>query len=118
MKRKFARPAASATPPTPAAPADSPESAPTNIPSPVPEGPAQSGPDSSPPDDPPDSEVTRVGKIARLPKAIRDAVNHRLLDGEPGAVVVQWLNEQPEVQAVLTRWFAGHPISENSFSIR
>jgi hypothetical protein len=37
------------------------------------------------------------GKIARLPAALREALNLRLLDGENGRITLDWLNNQPEV---------------------
>jgi hypothetical protein len=37
--------------------------------------------------------VTRNGKIARLPRAMRDGLNRRLRDGEEGKKLVAWLNE-------------------------
>ena len=60
--------------------------------------------------------MTRNGKIARLPKAVRDTLNRRLRDGEPGKRLVAWLNPQPEVQAVLAAEFGGRPITENNLS--
>ena len=45
--------------------------------------------------------MTRNGKIARLPRALRDELNRRLDDGEPGNRLVEWLNAQPEVAAGL-----------------
>jgi hypothetical protein len=60
--------------------------------------------------------MTRTGKIARLPKIIRDQLNQRLDDGEQGAPLVAWLNSLPEVQAVLTRDFEGKAIREQNLS--
>ena len=45
--------------------------------------------------------ITRNGKIARLPRAIRDELNCRLADGEIGGRLVDWLNGLPEVQKIL-----------------
>jgi hypothetical protein len=59
---------------------------------------------------------TRVGKIARLPKEIREQLNRRLEDGERGKDIVQWLNTLPEVQKVITEQFAGHAIREQNLS--
>jgi len=36
--------------------------------------------------------MTRTGKIARLPLSIRDQLNRRLLDNEPGPSLLGWLN--------------------------
>ncbi len=45
--------------------------------------------------------MSRTGKIARLPRQLRDQLNRRLDDGEPGAELVAWLNSQPTVQTLL-----------------
>jgi hypothetical protein len=60
--------------------------------------------------------MTRNGKIARLPREVRDQLNRRLADGEPGTRLVAWLNALPEVQALLTREFNGRAISEQNLS--
>ncbi len=60
--------------------------------------------------------MTRTGKIARLPREIRDHLNRRLHDGEPGTHLVGWLNTLPEAQAMLAREFAGRAISEQNLS--
>ena len=56
--------------------------------------------------------MTRTSKIARLPRTIREALNRRLEDGEPGRLLLEWLNSLPEAQAVLRRDFEGRPINE------
>jgi hypothetical protein len=60
--------------------------------------------------------MTRTGKIARLPRPIREQLNRRLEDGEPGVSALEWLNALPEVQAVLQASFAGRPVSEQNLS--
>jgi hypothetical protein len=55
---------------------------------------------------------TGSGKIANLPSEIRDELNYRLNDGEPGNELVEWLNAKPEVIKVITERFDGRPISE------
>ena len=62
--------------------------------------------------------MTRNGKIARLPLAIREQLNRRLQDGEPGTQLVEWRNGLPEVQAVMQAQFNGRPIGEPNLSIR
>lgn len=59
---------------------------------------------------------TRKGKIARLPKVIRDQVNARLADNQPASVILPWVNELPEVKAILAEHFAGEPISDQNLS--
>lgn len=60
--------------------------------------------------------LTRVGKIAHLPREIRELLNRRLLDGETGRQLVAWLNSLPEVQAVMHRDFDGRAITEQNLS--
>lgn len=56
--------------------------------------------------------MTRNGKIARLPREIRDELNRRLDDGEQNARLVKWLNGLPEVRRVLESDFGGRPVNE------
>jgi len=60
--------------------------------------------------------MTRNGKIARLPQAIRQELNHRLQDGQKGRLLIAWLNGLPEVQTVLAAEFHGQPIAEDNLS--
>ena len=60
--------------------------------------------------------MTRTGKIARLPRGIREQLNRRLEDGELGTQLVIWLNALPEAQAMLAGEFAGRAISEQNLS--
>jgi len=59
---------------------------------------------------------TRIGKIARLPRAVRDQLNRRLQNGEQAKRLVEWLNNLPEVQAALAVEFHGRPIREQNIS--
>ena len=60
--------------------------------------------------------MTRTGKIARMPRAIRGQLNERLHDGEPGQRLLEWLNALPEVQAVLAAEFDGRPVNAQNLS--
>jgi hypothetical protein len=60
--------------------------------------------------------VARTGKIARLPLILREKINARILDGEKFRSIIKWLNELPDVQAVLQRDFSGDPINDQNFS--
>jgi hypothetical protein len=60
--------------------------------------------------------LSRNGKIGRLPRPVRDELNQRLLDGEPGRGLVQWLNELPEAKAALQREFGGRAVTEQNLS--
>ena len=60
--------------------------------------------------------MTRNGKIARLPKKIRDSLNIRLLDGEPGPQILEWLNGKYETQDMLDMLFDSRPINEQNLS--
>jgi hypothetical protein len=55
---------------------------------------------------------TGNGKIANLPSEIREELNYRLSEGEPGNELVEWLNAKPEVIKVIAERFDGRPISE------
>src|ERR1041384_5521545 len=58
--------------------------------------------------------MARNGKIARLPRDIREEVNRRLQDGEPGGPLLAWLNALPTVSAVMAREFGGCAISKQN----
>jgi hypothetical protein len=60
--------------------------------------------------------MTRNGKIARQPWSIRELLNRRLRDGEPGKSLVEWLNSLPKVQEVLDEEFGRRPINEQNLS--
>jgi hypothetical protein len=60
--------------------------------------------------------MTRNGKIARLPRYLREQLNHRLDDGEPGPQLLAWLNGCADVQEVLEREFGGRAINEQNLS--
>ena len=60
--------------------------------------------------------MTRNGKIARLPRAVRDELNRRLEDGEPGPQLLAWLNARDDVRAVLATYFSSHEITEQNLS--
>ena len=60
--------------------------------------------------------MSRKGKIARLPRYLREKLNRRLDDGEPGPQLLVWLNRCPDVQEVLEREFGGRAVSEQNLS--
>ena len=60
--------------------------------------------------------ITRNGKIARLPRAVRQELNRLLDEGEQGKKLVAWLNGLPEVQAVVVAEYGGKPIREQNLS--
>ena len=60
---------------------------------------------------------TRLSKISRLPRPVREELNERLDNGEMGQQLVDWLNAQPEVQAVLAAHFDGRAITEQNLSV-
>ena len=59
---------------------------------------------------------TRTGKIARLPKAVREVLSDRLEQGETAAELLAWLNGLACVQAALAENFGGRPITEQNLS--
>jgi hypothetical protein len=58
----------------------------------------------------------RRGKIARLPRDIRDQLNIRLDDGHEADQILPWLNELPQVRQVLAQHFNGAAISAQNLS--
>jgi hypothetical protein len=60
--------------------------------------------------------MSRVGKIARLSQYLREQLNRRIEDGEPGRQLVEWLNSCDEVQDTLDEHFDGRPITEQNLS--
>jgi hypothetical protein len=59
---------------------------------------------------------TRNGKIARLPRHVREDLNRRLQDGEQGKKLVAWLNSLPQVRTVVAAEFGGRPVREQNLS--
>jgi hypothetical protein len=59
---------------------------------------------------------TRNGKIARLPREVRQELNQRLEQSEPSPQLLAWLNALPEVKKVLRDDFDGVPISKQNLS--
>jgi hypothetical protein len=60
--------------------------------------------------------MARQGKIARLPLALREALNTRLEGGESAGKILPWLNALPETLAVLEEDFEGLRVSEQNLS--
>ncbi len=60
--------------------------------------------------------MTRLGKIARLPKKIRDRLNQQILDGVPGKDLVRWLNGMNEVVDILVEHFNATRVTEQNLS--
>ena len=60
--------------------------------------------------------MSRIGKIARLPREVREQLNYRLEEGALGVELVDWLNKQRAVKAVLKVEFGGREISEQNLS--
>lgn len=60
--------------------------------------------------------MARLGKIARLPDAIREELNRRLRNGAAGPQLLPWLNGQAEVRAVLDEFFSGADVNAQNLS--
>ncbi len=58
----------------------------------------------------------RNGKIAHLPRSIRDELNQRLERSQPASLILPWLNGLEEVQEIIKEEFDGVPISEQNLS--
>src|SRR4051812_33273533 len=59
---------------------------------------------------------TRNGKIAQLPKPIRDDLNHRLENGKQGKELLEWLNSLPETKDLIAQKFDNQPITPSNLS--
>ena len=62
------------------------------------------------------NDTTHNGKIGRLPRQVRDELNHRLDDGEPGGRILEWLNALAAVQTLLPAEFGGVQINAQNLS--
>lgn len=60
--------------------------------------------------------MARQGKIARLPHALRQLVNQRLLNGEAAATLLAWLNTQPAAIQAWALHFEGAPATPQNLS--
>lgn len=58
----------------------------------------------------------RNGKIARLPHALREEVNRRLLDGVPGSQILDWINAEPAAVKVFADYFNGAPVNDQNLT--
>jgi hypothetical protein len=58
--------------------------------------------------------MARNGKIARLPREIRDELNRRMHNGEQGGPLLSWLNGLPQVRQTLVEGFGGVAISKQN----
>lgn len=57
-----------------------------------------------------------TGKIARLPLALRDELNRRLLDGQTSTEVLKWINAQPAAVARMKALHGGRMITFQNLS--
>jgi len=58
----------------------------------------------------------RNGKIARLPRPVRQQLNERLERCESSSRLLPWLNALPETRELVQKEFAGVPISKQNLS--
>jgi hypothetical protein len=58
----------------------------------------------------------RNGKIARLPRSVRNELNERLERSEESPQLLDWLNALPEARKIVQNDFAGVPISKQNLS--
>jgi hypothetical protein len=56
------------------------------------------------------------GKIARLPREIREELNQRLDNGELGSTIVDWLNSLTKTQQIVAAHFQGNVVTEQNLS--
>jgi hypothetical protein len=57
---------------------------------------------------------SRVGKIARMPKEIREELNRRIENGMLGNELADWLNALPEAQKILADRFNARPVNQQN----
>lgn len=62
------------------------------------------------------SDKTYKGKIGRLPAKIREELCQRMEDGQPGSVILPWLNSLSEVHEIMARQFGGVKISNSNLT--
>lgn len=60
--------------------------------------------------------MARQGKFARLPASLKAEVNRRLHDGEGAAVILPWLNSQPDAIRIWETYFKGLAASPQNLS--
>ena len=58
----------------------------------------------------------RHGKIARLPRHLREEINRRLDENQFGVKILAWINAQPEARQVFDNQFDAKPISLQNLS--
>ena len=63
-----------------------------------------------------DSISSRNGKIAHLPRPIRDRLNQYLAQGRSAVSLLPSLNQLPEVKAMLAQHFNGRPINQQNIT--
>jgi hypothetical protein len=61
-----------------------------------------------------DLNYNRNGKIAHLPRALRDRINLALYNRTPAKDLARALNQMPEVQAIMAQYFNGRPIKRQN----
>jgi len=60
--------------------------------------------------------MNTTSKIARLPRDLRDKLNVRLHDGDPGNKILDWLNRDKTVRQILKEQFDSSPITKQNLS--
>jgi hypothetical protein len=60
--------------------------------------------------------TARNGKIAHLPRDLRDQINQHLASGQSAISIARELNQLPEVKTMLATHFEGRPISQQNLS--
>ena len=60
--------------------------------------------------------MNRTSKFTRLSESLREELNQRLRNGEPGNNILLWLNQLPEVLALVEEHYGGNLISPQNLS--
>jgi len=58
--------------------------------------------------------MNHKGRIARLPREIREELNRRLTENENGGSLLRWLNDLPAANKMLAREFAGKAVTKHN----
>ena len=60
--------------------------------------------------------MNRTSKFTRLPEPLREELTQRLRNGEPGPNILHWLNQLPQVIAIVEEHYGGNLISPQNLS--
>ncbi len=62
------------------------------------------------------SNMSRTGRIARLPDQVREQLYERLADGQASTSILAWLNDTPQARSFPTEHLGVQPIDANDLN--